>query len=83
MASWEPLAQDPVLPLDEMLICSVVQGEEPREGYFQLWDGYGSQPHARDRIKRLGPQTGMQEDLEGTVRPVFMKEILWEWLNLA
>lgn len=51
MASWEPLAQDPVLPLDEMLICPVVQGEEPREGYFQLWDGYGSQPHARDRIK--------------------------------
>lgn len=51
MASWKPLAQDPVLPIDEMLICSVVQKGGSKRGLFPTVDAYKSQPHARDRIK--------------------------------
>lgn len=47
MEPWKPLDQEPVLAVDETLVCSVVQ----EGGSILIVDAYKSQPHARDRIK--------------------------------
>lgn len=68
MTPWKPLDQEPVLTVDETLVCSVVQEGGSKKALFLIVGAYKNQPHMTVATNRHIKEFSQD-------RPAFMKEV--------